>query len=882
MILISEKTFGSGYFGEWIDDDFGLPAYRYTCNQNSDPKANTHFERDLWRIRTEHLHQVGNDRLVGVASNHGHIRIRQDEGSPKFLNDFDPTNYQYGGGFGYLTDGTVVLSTYYSGQEQFFNRIFGIGYYRKSVKSEGLFADQIVFAPYGDDPLIISQVTIGNERDREVDLKWIEYWGCQQYQFSFKALMRSFVSKLHPNHYRRGLSKRFKHDIKVEGNNRGLLDKTHFKGYLLGDRLSWSVFNFALRSGTGKKLTGGPVKSPVPEAVLEDLTPPSVFLVSLDAPFDDCGTDAAAFFGEGGVFSPDGLQKQLSRNTEAQDFEKGLFLERKLTLQPGERKTIFFAYGYLPEGFAVENLVAKYKKDLPNLLQESCNKWKIGRIQLKLDSDKWVDRELTWHNYYLRSNMTYDSFFKEHILSQGHVYQYIIGFQGAARDPLQHAQPFVFCEPYIVKDILRYTLKTVTSEGRIPYGITGSGMIMPSPFKPSDQEMWLLWLASEYVLATRDLAFLDEMIPTYPVYGKRAGMASVRDLLYRCYSHFIEATGTGDHGLQRLSNGDWNDAMVLGYVPDYEQLQVEEVGESVLNAAMAAYAFDIYSRLLRYSGDNIHADEALQLADNQRAAVRKQWTGKWFRRAWLSEELGWVGEDNLWLEPQSWAIIGGSADPDQAKVLIKSIDENNRKASKIGATILGKPDKKMAGDDGIGTNAGIWPSINGTLVWALAHVDGKMAWDEWKKNSLTIHAENYPDIWYGIWSGPDTYNSEYSDFPGGTIHKGEEDSSRETKEERELERVASATEVLWTDYPVMNMHPHAWPLQNIPKLLGVEFNDVGLDFAPSLPMDAYRFSSPLLAFEKSKSGYKGMYAPMNKGSWKISIRVEKHDLVRVT
>jgi hypothetical protein len=422
----------------------------------------------------------------------------------------------------------------------------------------------------------------------------------------------------------------------------------------------------------------------------------------------------------------------------------------------------------------------------------------------------------------------------------------------------------------------------VNSEGVIPYGITGSGMYLPSPFKPSDQELWLLWLASEYVLATRDLAFLDEEVPTYPVYGKKAGKASVRELLIRCYNHLVKTTGTGKHGLQRLSNGDWNDAMVLGYVSDDDQLLVEEVGESVLNAAMAAYGLDIYSRLLRYSGDNTLAEDALKRAEAQRKAVHAQWTGKWFRRAWLSDNIGWVGEDNLWLEPQPWAIIGGSANPEQAKVLAQSIDENVRQPSKTGANIHGRPDEKMAGDDGIGANAGIWPSINGTLVWALALVDGKMAWDEWKKNTLAFHAENYPEIWYGIWSGPDTYNSEFSDFPGGTIHKGEEDSSRETKEERDLERVGAATEIVWTDYPVMNMHPHAWPLQNIPKLLGIEFNDEGLDIAPSLPMDSYRLSSPLIEFERTKSGYKGKYAPMTKGNWKVSIRLDKKELERVS
>ncbi|MFW9952289.1 MAG: hypothetical protein ACFFKA_19385, partial [Candidatus Thorarchaeota archaeon] len=111
---MSEKEFGSGYFGEWVKDEFGLPAYRYTCDQINDPKAITPMN-EKWRSNKEHLHQVGNDRLVAVASNYGYIQVRQDEGSPKYLNEFNPEKGHYAGGFGYLTDGTNYLSTYYPG-----------------------------------------------------------------------------------------------------------------------------------------------------------------------------------------------------------------------------------------------------------------------------------------------------------------------------------------------------------------------------------------------------------------------------------------------------------------------------------------------------------------------------------------------------------------------------------------------------------------------------------------------------------------------------------------------------------------------------------------------------------------------------------------------
>ena len=183
---MSKKAFGSGYFGEWIEDEFGLPAYRYTCNHIEDPKAITPMG-EIYLSKTEHVHQVGNDRLVAVASNFGHIQVRQDEGSPKYLNEFDPKHGQYAGGFGYLIDGEKIISTYYNGQEPSFERIFGIGYYRKIVESYDLKVDQAVFAPFGDDPLLISQVTIQNNRSEPADLRWIEYWGCKQHQFSIIA-----------------------------------------------------------------------------------------------------------------------------------------------------------------------------------------------------------------------------------------------------------------------------------------------------------------------------------------------------------------------------------------------------------------------------------------------------------------------------------------------------------------------------------------------------------------------------------------------------------------------------------------------------------------------------------------------------------------------
>jgi len=172
----SEKAYGSGYFGEWITDEFGLPAFHYTCDQTTDPKAV--FPTDpIFRAPTDQTHQVGNDRLVAAVSNYGYVQVRQDEGAPKFLNDYLPERNQFGAGLGYMTDGKEVLGTFYPGSSKSFERIFGMGYLRKQVAGDRYSIDQVIFAPFGDDPVLLSQVTLTNRGQSPADLRWIEYWG---------------------------------------------------------------------------------------------------------------------------------------------------------------------------------------------------------------------------------------------------------------------------------------------------------------------------------------------------------------------------------------------------------------------------------------------------------------------------------------------------------------------------------------------------------------------------------------------------------------------------------------------------------------------------------------------------------------------------------
>jgi hypothetical protein len=859
---VTKKAYGSGYFGEWVQDEFGLPAFRYTCDQVNDPKAKTEVNHGVLGP-TEHIHQIGNDRIIAIASNYGHLRVRQDEGAPKFLNDYAPELGYFGGGFGYLTDGQTVLSTFYPGNPKTFERILGIGYFRKKVRGEKYRADHVLFAPFGDDPVLISQVTVTNSGTADANLRWIEYWGCQIYQFSFRSFMEGLAGNMHE--LRRKLGTRFSHQFRSISNGAGLLESKEFLGRDPAEEQQFQHTVAYLEKSPNPFLTTA-AKDVPKNAAFDDLNPPPTFLVSLDAPADGMSTNGKDFFGTGGTNLPSGIKNALDGDLSKSGPESALLLERKFSLKPGESRMLTFLYGCVVSGVDVDSLISKYRQQAASALRESSAEWKKNGLRFSTPEEPWVEREITWNHYYIRSGITYDDFFHQRIISQASIYQYVMGFQGAARDPLQHVLPFLFSDPDLVKEVLRYTLKEVRPDGSIPYGIVGHGMPMPTTSdNSSDMPLWLIWAVCEYILGTRDVRFLDSDVVT--VYGANARRDSVRNLLSRCYKHLINDVKLGEHGLMRMLQDDWNDALVNAWVPQSDAKECVEKGESVLNSAMAAYVFDYYARMLAYAGDEERITTPIRRkAEEHRVAVREQWNGKWFRRAWLGPTHGWLGEKCVWIEPQPWAIIGRTASEEQTRVLVESIDKELRSVSPIGAIQLSTgPDQSAQkgpwhSDPGTQVNGGVWPSLNQTLIWALATIDPAMAWDEWKKNSFARHAEVYPEVWYGTWSGPDVLNSATSKEPGKTT---------------------GGRPFGWTDFPVLNMHTHACPLYSLTKLLGVEFTEGGVTLAPKLPLASFRFESPLLGLIKSDRGYEGWYNPTTRNTLSVRLSAGVEEMKRL-
>ncbi len=294
-----------------------------------------------------------------------------------------------------------------------------------------------------------------------------------------------------------------------------------------------------------------------------------------------------------------------------------------------------FLYGYLSEGVLLSTLVSRYQTTAAQVWAETCQAWNDRGTRFQVNSKPWIEREAKWNYYYLRSARTYEDFSGERLLNQNGFYQYTMGFQGAPRDPLQNALPFMFSDPEILKDVLRSTLKEMRADGSLPYAMTGHGVVVPMlSDRASDLPLWLLWAVSEYVLVTRDLSFLHETVPARLSPGHSAS-DSVANLLRRCYEHQVQDVGVGKHGMVRMLVDDWNDGLIYTWA-NSDVRNCIETSESVLDGAMSAWVFDKYAKMLAYAGESSPSVTDCRAEANRcRSAVAAQRNGRWFRHAWL-------------------------------------------------------------------------------------------------------------------------------------------------------------------------------------------------------------------------------------------------------
>jgi Glycosyl hydrolase 36 superfamily, catalytic domain len=427
------------------------------------------------------------------------------------------------------------------------------------------------------------------------------------------------------------------------------------------------------------------------------------------------------------------------------------------------------------------------------------------QFRLELEGAPALAREMTWHAMHLRSAQVRDSVLGARYVPQGSAYTFVHGLQGAPRDYCLSAAALAFFDPEAARETLRLCLRLVAGDGSIAYAHTGAGRTTAAGVHraPSDLPLFLLWAASELVFVTGDAAFAAEARPA----------------LLRTWRWLRDAVGLGPHDLLRVGSGDWNDP-ITAFAPSRRAFH--RSGESSFNAAMAAYVLPRAAAILPEEADGMCA-----LATRLRAALADTWTGSWFLRG-FDGRGGAIGHDRLFLDANAWCLIARIGSEAQREVLMRAIAERCAAPSPIGPTILDRPAHVRGGllPPGWDTNGGVWAAISALTAWGQAVHDPARAWRCLLDQTFAAHARAYPHVWYGIWSGPDCWNSHHGDRPGETF-------------------VQPATPM--REFPVMNSNAHSGPLLALLRVLGIEATPEGVVVAPRAlaAAGAWRLATPV-------------------------------------
>jgi hypothetical protein len=503
--------------------------------------------------------------------------------------------------------------------------------------------------------------------------------------------------------------------------------------------------------------------------------------------------------------------------------------QSNVELEAHGEATLWFAYGY------TYGAVPELPSNPAGEEQRTLDAWRSWLPAFQVKDEPELCRELTWHAYYLRASSFYDAYFGRRTIPQGFWYLYGSGFNAGLRDTVQHALPLVYFEPELARDALLSVLAQADKSGHLPYSMTGFGIAYDFIWRPGDCDIWALWLASEYVLATRDTGVLDQPLPYYPL--DTGTTAPVWNHLVLAYRHLADVVGLGARGLLHARNADWNDGLVFEASPK-DIAEFVRDGESTLASAFAAWVLPKFASVARLRGETALAEEVDAFASALRDRLKLYWTGQWLARAILPDGTVYGG-DRLHLEPQPWAILSGVTDDAQTDTVLGQIDALLRDGSPLGARLLSRANSDQP--TGESTQGGVWMSITHTLVWAAAQRKPELAWDEFMRNTLRNHTAHYPDVWVGAWSGPDAYNSDWSTRPGWTWD-------------------LPALSVYGQFWPIQNVHTHSQPLLSFLRLAGVEPTEGGVRIAPAFPFKQWSIASASFAIEYTAESASGRFS----------------------
>ena len=806
---VIDSAYGSGAFGRWIVDRWNLPAFRYAIDEISSPMARQPELAGATRAQ----HQVGNDHIKGMAWNDGYTEFWSQDRLSQWANLYQPSSRHYAGGYGYLNVDGRPASTLYLDRpaRSSFTRTFGVGYYRRTLIFHGIAVTETVYAPFGNSPVLLDNVTLTNRTPRAHRVSWFEYWDVNPY------------------------------------------DQT--TGFQRNIGLAGPVWHRRARILTVGQSTSSE----------GDTNPLSIFAASIRGPVNGYETSVSRFFGSGSRAIPAEVRANRLSGTIAAPTPDGqagdtLFVLRSpVALRPRRSVTLSYVYG-MAHPSQISELVRGYRR-AHDPLGHSERSWAAYLPRASFGkAGVWVARELDWDAYLLRSATVYEEVCGFHTITQGGYYEYSDGANLGYRSWPHYMLPMVYSDPYLARQIIQYAVhfQPPPPAAQNPYG-TGPLCSRVDLGTSDDLDFWLLLAAGEYGLGTRDTRFFDRVMPYYDTQDR----ATIWEHLNVAFAH--QQSLLGPHGgYLSETTGDWSDFST----------EFEHMTESMLVTAQLAYAYPKLAELADLRGDHAFARQLRAAGASDLATLRKQWTGRgWYSRGYAGAQQ--LGSGVIFEEPQPWAVLAGAPSHTQARTLVSNIrrfldgvgapgglgaparfgtaqvpafkdpgvtEHDTPPASLLS---LGLSNSPIQGADE--WPGGVWFDLNGWLTWAYGALDGvvpgarQLAWSEYTRNTLANHATIWPRHWDGTISVDDVcyaYYSAHPDYCGnglGTTYEGQ-----------------------ITEQPT-------WMVMDAVRLAGVTPVEDGYDVTPHLPMTTFSLRLPDVGVAQRPRLLRGYVRPVEGG-----------------
>ncbi len=399
---------------------------------------------------------------------------------------------------------------------------------------------------------------------------------------------------------------------------------------------------------------------------------------AVNAPLAGFETDRDTFLGPyQGLQAPIVVREGESRNSVASGWAPVASHHLKVTLAPGEARTLVFVLGYVENEVArkwaakgvinkerAHEMLARFRnrKQVDQAMAELRSEWDnlLSRYSVEHEDQELQRMVNIWNPYQCMAtfNMSRSASFYESGIGRG------LGF----RDSNQDLLGFVHQIPGRARERLIDLASTLLQDGGAyhqyqPLTKKGNNEI-GSGF--NDDPLWLILATSAYIKETGDWTILDEVV-SYD--SDPAIQGSMLEHLQRAFDHVVNNRGA--HGLPLIGQADWNDCLNLNCfssTPD-ESFQclkgtTESRAESVLIGAMFLAIGPEYVELCCRRGLAAEAERARKyLADMRQVMDTEGWDGDWFLRAYnhYGDKVGSHEneEGKIFIEPQGYGVMAG-------------------------------------------------------------------------------------------------------------------------------------------------------------------------------------------------------------------------------